>query len=87
MDFVGGFEMAVPYGHPRSFCIPAGVSVRQYIDVLVAYLTAHPERRQVTWYLLFLHALNEAWPCRDGVKIEWLPSEQTIRMVPPSTRR
>lgn len=79
--FVHGYSVAST-AETRLVCTPAGSTTGQYLDIVNAYLSAHPERRQLDWSLLVLHALNEAWPCPNGSKIVWDPGIQSIRVLP-----
>lgn len=49
---------------PRPYiCIPSGVTLRQKVDVVTAYLRAHPESRHQPASFLTLQAMQQAWPC------------------------
>jgi hypothetical protein len=46
----------------RAYCIPEGATATQAKDIAVAYLTAHPEYRQLPAGLLVTRALADPWP-------------------------
>jgi hypothetical protein len=47
-----------------TICTPAGITVGQAMDVVVNYLRAHPQYRQISASLLAGAALGEAFPCK-----------------------
>lgn len=47
----------------RPYCTPSGVVIRQERDIFVRYLQAHPERRHEVAIVLFIEAMQEAFPC------------------------
>jgi hypothetical protein len=65
----------------RKFCSPSNVLNGQLVDVVVTYLRAHPDRRQVSAQTIVLLAFNEAWPCRNGARVVWEPERQSITIV------
>jgi len=48
-----------------ALCTPDGVTLRQALDIVVAYLRDHPEKRDWNMALLAQIATSEAWPCQD----------------------
>ena len=45
-------------------CIPTGTRVRQVVDVVLAYLRAHPAERSMEAQVLVVAAIGGAWSCR-----------------------
>ena len=45
-------------------CLPSGVTVRQEILVVAAYIDSRPNRLNESFQLLGMEALREAWPCQ-----------------------
>lgn len=58
--FMGGvaFSKANPI-----ICVPEGANGKQMRDIVVKYVTEHPETRHQTADLLTIKALNSAFPC------------------------
>lgn len=48
----------------KKICYPAGVTVGQMQDVVVSYIERNPAKRHEISILLFMRAINEAWPCQ-----------------------
>jgi Rap1a immunity proteins len=46
------------------YCEPPRVTAGQVTDVFCAYLRDKPEKRNVNAALLFMEAMQTAWPCR-----------------------
>jgi hypothetical protein len=57
-------QMAAVMGTNRdvAYCIPQGSEPAQVRDVVVAFLTAHPENRHMMAGSLVAAALTQAWP-------------------------
>lgn len=70
------------YGAIDLICYPTDVTLGQQADVLLAYLRAHPERRDRAWYFLALHALSNAWPCKNGASLVWDEDLRLPTLVP-----
>lgn len=51
------------YGLPDKFCIPSGVGIEQWQDVLVQYVKNHPGQRHYELGALAYFALTETFPC------------------------
>jgi Rap1a immunity proteins len=49
----------------REVCVPSGVTVRQEVRVVAAYIDARPARLHEDFRQLALEALKDAWPCDD----------------------
>jgi hypothetical protein len=79
---VDGYEL-LTVTEKKAFCRPSGVSGTQLKDVVVAYLRSHPDRRHLGAPQLMLLALNEAWPCPNGVRVAVVPGAQGIIVGPP----
>lgn len=47
----------------KLYCIPAGVTQRQIIDVTINYLQNSPEIRNLPAIILIEMAFMKAWPC------------------------
>lgn len=61
----GQFSTIVATSRDVAYCIPESSKPQQVKDVVVAYLTAHPERRHLLAAGLITNALADAWPqCR-----------------------
>lgn len=46
-------------------CFPKGVTRAQVMDVVMAWLTKHPEKRHLAAWSLVIVALDEAFPCPE----------------------
>src|SRR5262249_40529599 len=57
-----------PHTGPGS-CAPSGVTNGQYYDVLKAYISNHPENRQVGLDILALTEWAEPWPCKKHANL------------------
>jgi hypothetical protein len=61
----GQFSVIIGTSRDVAYCIPSGSKAKQVKDVVVAYLTAHPESRHLLASGLITNALAGAWPqCR-----------------------
>jgi hypothetical protein len=49
----------------REVCVPSGVTVRQEVRVVAAYIDSRPARLHEDFRQLALEALKDAWPCDD----------------------
>jgi hypothetical protein len=47
-----------------SIQFPVVFSVQQMTLIVVRYIEAHPDRRQIPFLMLAKDALRDAWPCR-----------------------
>lgn len=69
VGYIRGIMHSIPntnYLSGRNFiCMPTGVQTIQAIDIVIKYLNDHPERRHLHQSELALHALWQAFPCRD----------------------
>jgi hypothetical protein len=52
-------------GNSRAQCVPVGVTAGQVKDVVVRYLYAHPESRNLEGGYLVVAAIGGAWNCKD----------------------
>lgn len=59
-----GANNAVPY------CIPAGVTLGQMVDVYLGYLKDRPADRHLDAVYLVTDAMWSAWPCSAGQSTE-----------------
>jgi len=50
----------------RTYCIPPDVQSGQLKDVVLQYLSRHPEKRQLSGGALITFALHESFPCSQG---------------------
>ena len=48
----------------RHLCFPKSVTVGQMRDVVIAYIRRNPAQRHEGATLLYMRAINEAWPCK-----------------------
>jgi hypothetical protein len=46
-----------------TFCEPGGVILRQAVDIVVKWLSDHPQHRHHDADSLVAAALSEVWPC------------------------
>jgi hypothetical protein len=53
--------------HMPCFSIPKGVTLRQQMSVVIRFIEARPTRMHEGFYLLAMEALEDAWPCREGI--------------------
>lgn len=64
----GGFCLGLVYGVSRAAdrksCMPTSVSGEQAIQAVRKFLIEHPERLGEPDYLLVVHALGQAYPCK-----------------------
>ena len=58
----GFFASTIGTNRDLAYCIPAGSTGPQVRDVVVQYLTNHPEERQRLASVLVAEALAHAWP-------------------------
>lgn len=47
-------------------CLPKGSNNRQYLDVILSYLDANPEKRHLLSGITAYLALSEAFPCKNS---------------------
>lgn len=47
----------------RRFCLPATVTDRQAMNVVVAFMDAHPQRLHEPTVVLAIDAMRASWPC------------------------
>jgi hypothetical protein len=64
----GAFEMSfdvykIPANN-RFYCAPYDVTLQQSVDVFLKYLKENPSIRNNTGRVLFVKAMNEAFPCK-----------------------
>jgi hypothetical protein len=50
----------------KQFCPPDNVDNLQRVRTIVAYVEAHPERKNEDFRLLANEAMSKAWPCKKG---------------------
>jgi hypothetical protein len=64
MQAVNDALFTASFGTSRDvpYCIPSGAKATQIRDIVVQYLNAHPERRQILASTLTIEALSQAWP-------------------------
>jgi hypothetical protein len=64
MQAVNDALFTASFGTSRDvpYCIPQGAKATQIRDIVVQYLNAHPERRQILASTLTIEALSQAWP-------------------------
>ena len=61
---IDSLEVAEKAGSgPITVCVPSGATVQQVRDVVLKYLTNHPEQRHTAAAILTILALREAFPC------------------------
>lgn len=63
MQLYGYVAGVVDSNHKIILCIPAGVTVRQSVAIVVKYLNKNPEQWQKEARLLTLYALAPVFPC------------------------
>jgi hypothetical protein len=66
LEFVGvceGYILGAFDARADAFCVPAGMNVRQLVDVVRLYLREHPEKRYLLAADLVATAVNEKFPC------------------------
>ncbi|HEY5129393.1 MAG TPA: Rap1a/Tai family immunity protein [Bradyrhizobium sp.] len=59
----GYFDALVSVGSPGFICTPNGTIIAQAKDVLVRWLSSHPEKRHFAAGVIATGAFMEAWPC------------------------
>jgi len=47
------------------FCPPAGATIKQRIQVIIAYIEARPQRMHEDFRVLAVEAMQKAWPCKN----------------------
>ena len=69
---VGVAAMAQPLFAPgqaraaeRCVNIPESITNRQFVQVVVGYIEAHPNRMDEQFRVLAVEALFDAWPCKN----------------------
>jgi Ssp1 endopeptidase immunity protein Rap1a len=62
IGMVEGLNVAASSFH--AFCPPAAATTTQRVRAIVAFIEAHPERKDEHYALLALDAMKQAWPCR-----------------------
>ena len=85
--FADGYEFGSRRSPLKAICRPSGVTNNQTVTVVVAYLRAHPDRRQAVGEGLIVLALHEAWPCPNGVRAVWDPNRQAMVISSPAAKR
>lgn len=58
----GQLAAVVATNRDVAYCIPMGSTAGQVKDVVMAFLTAHPERRHLMGGVIVANALSNAWP-------------------------
>ncbi len=51
--------------HDERVCIPIWTTIEGVVDVVVAFLEAHPNDRPFSASVLIVDAHREAWPCEE----------------------
>lgn len=64
--FIGSYSFAQAAGMRRAYCLPEAVTLKQSLDVFVAYLRDNPAKRHANGEIIWLAAMSEAWPCENG---------------------
>jgi hypothetical protein len=58
-DAMSGHDLV----HGLRACVPVGITRGKVVDIVKAYLVAHPELRHYAASVLAARAFQEAWPC------------------------
>lgn len=53
-------------GRKLAYCIPTGITNGQYLDVVLDFLRRNPRHRHQYMPAVFVVAMSEAFPCKDG---------------------
>jgi len=69
-----------------AYCPHAGVTYERYRDVFHKYLQANPTRRDVSTHMLFLMAMNEAFPCASSPLFTVDPETREVYISTPKPR-
>ncbi len=68
-------------GRGLAYCVPSNVTNGQYMDVVLDFLRRNPRHRHQYTVAIFVAAMNEAFPCADGTKVELRP-ELGYKLIP-----
>lgn len=49
-----------------AYCTPNGITNKQYVDVTLDFLRKNPRHRHQYMPAVFVVAMSEAFPCKDG---------------------
>ena len=63
LGFIGGVADSF---NGMLFCIPGRVTVGQARDITIQHLSANPQTRHKSAYVLVSQALMAAWPCKKS---------------------
>jgi hypothetical protein len=64
VGYCQGVMDGIAFVQDGHFCVPMGVTLRQAMRVVVAYIEARPARMHEDFRKLALEGLREAWPCK-----------------------
>jgi len=62
IGMIEGVALLANYG---VFCPPAGATIKQRIQVIIAYIEARPQRMHEDFRVLAVEAMQKAWPCKN----------------------
>ena len=62
IGMIEGVALLANYG---VFCPPAGATIKQRIQVIIAYIEARPQRMHEDFRVLAAEAMQKAWPCKN----------------------
>src|SRR5262245_24460595 len=62
IGMIEGVALLANYG---VFCPPAGATIKQRIQVIIAYIEARPQRMHEDFGVLAVEAMQKAWPCKN----------------------
>lgn len=68
------------------YCPPAGATYEQNRDLFHKFLRDNPQSRHVSTHLLFLMAMNAAFPCRSSSYLSVDPDSNEVFMSVPKPR-
>lgn len=74
-----GLDLGLDLSDSKIYCRPKKSSNGQMNEVYVAYLRSHPELRHLDWAILFMVAMNNAWPCEGGAKFDLSPDGKVTK--------
>jgi Rap1a immunity proteins len=60
-EMIEGVALLANYG---VFCPPAGATIKQRIQIIIAYIEARPQRMHEDFRVLAVEAMQKAWPCK-----------------------